>query len=315
LVCILVVFAYGISETKSVSTADFVESINSQSTTWKSGLTSQIGWTDSEIKSHLGYRINTTARELIKKQIPNLHKSRSSHPVFLLPSTFDARTKWPQCLHPIRNQGNCGSCWAFGATESLTDRFCISSNDSINVILSVQETTSCTDFGVEGCDGGDPISAFTYTSDEGLPLDSCVPYTSGNTGDTGTCRSTCVNSKQPYNPVYYSELMSLRWFLSVRDIQEDIYTNGPVEACFSVYADFMTYTSGVYIYTSGSYEGGHCIKLLGWGSLNGVDYWLAANSWGTDWGMDGYFMIQRGVDMCGIEDAVFSVLPDISGRK
>lgn len=61
-------------------------------------------------------------------------------------------------------------------------------------------------------------------------------------------------------------------------------TNGPVEAAFTVYSDFLSYKSGVYKHTSGDEEGGHAIKILGWGTENGVDYWLVANSWNTDWG-------------------------------
>lgn len=78
-------------------------------------------------------------------------------------------------------------------------------------------------------------------------------------------------------------------------------TNGPVEAAFSVYSDFMSYKSGVYKHTSGSLEGGHAIKILGWGVENGEDYWIVANSWSAAWGMDGFFYILKGVNECGIE--------------
>lgn len=62
-------------------------------------------------------------------------------------------------------------------------------------------------------------------------------------------------------------------------------TNGPVEASFTVYEDFLSYTGGVYNYTSGDALGGHAIKMLGWGVSNGTPYWLCANSWNQDWGM------------------------------
>lgn len=81
-------------------------------------------------------------------------------------------------------------------------------------------------------------------------------------------------------------------------------TYGPVEAAFSVYADFEAYKSGVYQHTTGSYLGGHAIKILGWGSENGTPYWIVANSWNDSWGMSGYFYILRGSDECGIEDSV-----------
>lgn len=81
----------------------------------------------------------------------------------------------------------------------------------------------------------------------------------------------------------------------------EIMTNGPVEAAFTVYSDFMSYKSGVYKHTSGTVEGGHAVKILGWGVENGEKYWLVANSWSTSWGMDGYFRILKGVNECGIE--------------
>jgi len=89
----------------------------------------------------------------------------------------------------------------------------------------------------------------------------------------------------------------------------EIYTNGPVEAAFDVYADFPTYKSGVYQHVTGDYLGGHAIKILGWGTENGTPYWLVANSWNADWGDQGFFKILRGSDECGIEDGVVAGLP------
>ncbi|RWR99274.1 putative cathepsin B-like cysteine protease form 1, partial [Dinothrombium tinctorium] len=70
----------------------------------------------------------------------------------------------------------------------------------------------------------------------------------------------------------------------VRNIQAEILKNGPVEADFEVYDDFLTYKSGVYQRHSDNLLGGHAIKILGWGTENGTPYWLVANSWNTDWG-------------------------------
>ena len=76
--------------------------------------------------------------------------------------------------------------------------------------------------------------------------------------------------------------------------------NGPVNGAFSVYQDFYNYKSGIYSYVSGTYVGGHAVRMIGWGQTNGVNYWLVANSWGTWWGNKGYFMIQMG--QLGIEN-------------
>jgi len=87
---------------------------------------------------------------------------------------------------------------------------------------------------------------------------------------------------------------------------QEVYTNGPVEVAFSVYQDFFAYNGGVYVHKSGSLAGGHAVKLIGWGVDAGQDYWLIANSWGTSWGLSGYFMILKGVNECGIESDVIA---------
>jgi len=86
-------------------------------------------------------------------------------------------------------------------------------------------------------------------------------------------------------------------------------TNGPVEAAFTVYADFLPYQSGVYQHVTGDELGGHAIKILGWGVESNTPYWLVANSWNTEWGAKGYFKILRGSDECGIEDYIVGGIP------
>lgn len=92
----------------------------------------------------------------------------------------------------------------------------------------------------------------------------------------------------------------------------EISTHGPIEAAFTVYEDFLQYKSGVYVHHTGSALGGHAIKILGYGSLNGVDYWLCANSWNETWGDQGYFMIKRGINECGIEGTNYAGLAKAS---
>ncbi|KIH45097.1 papain family cysteine protease [Ancylostoma duodenale] len=91
---------------------------------------------------------------------------------------------------------------------------------------------------------------------------------------------------------------------SVSAIQRDILKNGPVVAAFTVYEDFMHYRTGIYKYTYGDEQGGHAVKIIGWGSENGVPYWIIANSWNSDWGENGFFRMIRGEDDCGIEENV-----------
>jgi len=78
-----------------------------------------------------------------------------------LPTNFDPRQKWPSCIHGILDQEQCGSCWAFGAAESFSDRICIQTNGSVNVTLSPEDLVSC-DNACDGCGGGFANAAWDY---------------------------------------------------------------------------------------------------------------------------------------------------------
>jgi len=90
-------------------------------------------------------------------------------------------------IHPIRDQAKCGSCWAFGATEALSDRFAIASNGTIDVVLSPQDLVEC-DTTDTGCYGGYLNHAWKYLTDVGAVSDECLPYTAGN-GTVSQCPS------------------------------------------------------------------------------------------------------------------------------
>lgn len=225
------------------------------------------------------------------------------------PENFDARTAWPGQVHEIRDQQSCGSCWAFGASEALSDRFAIASKGKINVVLSPEDMVSC-DTNNYGCNGGYMDLSWEYLEHNGIVTDSCFPYTAGS-GYAPKCASECVDKNEKFSK-FKCASGSIRQSKGVAQIKSEIFTNGPVEAAFTVYNDFFNYKSGIYHHTTGGIAGGHAIKLVGYGVENGVSYWLAANSWGKGWGEAGYFKIQQGD--CGIENQVFSCTPDLAGH-
>jgi cathepsin B len=220
-----------------------------------------------------------------------------------LPAAFNSSSKWGSCIHPVRNQGQCGSCWAFGATEVLGDRTCIAGAPSVGV-LSPQDLVSC-DTEEDGCQGGNLDTTWAYLASTGVVTEECFPYESSS-GVAPACRKSCVSSSVPF----LRHKASSHYQLSgVNSIQQDIMSYGPVEAGFAVYQDFLSYQSGVYVCpTNGTALGGHAIKIVGWGSGStpAEDHWVVQNSWGQGWGLDGFFWIQRGTDTCGIEDNVFA---------
>lgn len=95
-------------------------------------------------------------------------------------------------------------------------------------------------------------------------------------------------------------------------MMKELVENGPFEIAISVYEDFLTYKSGVYFQQTGSFLGGHAIRILGYGEEDGVKYWLCANSWNEEWGDQGYIKIRRGTDECGIESEGVGGLVDAS---
>lgn len=228
-----------------------------------------------------------------------------------LPTNFDSRDKFTGCVHTIRNQQHCGSCWAFGSSEALSDRFCIASQGKIDVILSPQDMVSCDDSDY-GCQGGYLDHAWNYLENYGIVSDKCFPYTSGD-GTAPQCLSgdSCADSSVEFAKYKCAE-GSVVVGSTPREIKEEIFKNGPMETAFTVYEDFMNYKGGVYHYTSGKLLGGHAIKVLGWGhdEASGLDYWLCANSWDTTWGEKGFFRIKQGE--LGIDDGAYACQPDVS---
>ncbi|KAL9239184.1 hypothetical protein vseg_013527 [Gypsophila vaccaria] len=292
-----------------------IDSINANPNAgWKAGINHRFSnFTLGQFKRILGARPTPKSERAF---IPIV-----SHPKTLnLPKEYDARKAWPQCstIGKILDQGHCGSCWAFGAVESLSDRFCI--HFGMNVSLSVNDLLACCGIWCgSGCNGGTPIFAWRHLKHFGAVTNECDPYFD-DTGcshpgcepayRTPKCVRKCVNGNQLWKESKHYAESAYKVKSDPQDIMAEVYKNGPVEVAFSVYEDFAHYKSGVYKHVTGGYLGGHAVKLIGWGtSAEGEDYWLLANQWNRSWGDDGYFKIKRGTNECGIESDVVAGLP------
>lgn len=256
-----------------------------------------------------------------------------------IPESFDSRTKWPRCqqIRTIRDQSSCGSCWAFGAVEAMSDRICIASGGKVQVSLSADDLLSCCSSCGFGCNGGEPLAAWQYWVSDGIVTGSnftmkqgCKPYPfppcehhsnrthykpcSHDLYPTPKCEKQCVStySAETYDDDKYFGQKAYGVEDNVQSIQKEIMSHGPVEVAFEVYEDFLMYAGGVYVHKGGKLGGGHAVKMIGWGMEGNVPYWLVANSWNTDWGEDGFFRILRGVDECGIESGVVGGIPKLN---
>ncbi|VVC34016.1 Cysteine peptidase, cysteine active site,Peptidase C1A, papain C-terminal,Cysteine peptidase [Cinara cedri] len=250
-----------------------------------------------------------------------------------LPESYDVTLNWPMCesVISIRDQSHCGSCWALATASSFGDRLCIATNTTINKVLSGEYINSCCKGG--GCNGGHPEKAWKFIKKNGICTggeydsnEGCQPYSippcpritnndcSVKNGATPRCSKTqCTNTN--YEIPLSSDLYYATKVYSVRPktevIMNEIYTNGPVVAAMKVYDDFLYYQGGIYQYVTGSLQGDHAVKLMGWGQDDGIDYWLVANTWGYLWGMNGMFKIRRGINECEIESRITGGLPKV----
>lgn len=293
-------------------TAHFVQEVNDVAWTWTAGENARFkGLTLGEVKTLMGALPET------KETKPDFRPAEEYDDV-KVPVAFDARTAWPECkmIGHIRDQATCGSCWAFGGVEAMSDRVCIASNGTAQVELSTEDMLSCCGFSCgSGCNGGYPSAAWRFFKKHGLTTEDKYPYAfppcehhinathykpCGPSKPTPKCDKAAIKGEKYHGKSVYSVMPSA--------IELEIMKHGPVEAAFTVYQDFLTYKSGVYQHMKGPELGGHAIKIFGWGEEGGHKYWLVANSWNEDWGDNGTFKILRGEDHCGIESGVVAGL-------
>lgn len=205
--------------------------------------------------------------------------------VSALPASVDWTTKG--AVTGVKDQGNCGSCWSFSATGALEGAYQIKYGSLIS--FSEQNLVSC-DTIDSACNGGLMDNAFSWTkSNGGLCTEAGYPYTSGSTGQKGTCTTTCTKNTavapKSYTDVAKNSDSALMTALVMQPVSIAIQANQPA---------FQLYKSGVLTGTCGT-NLDHGVLAVGYGTwTDGTDYYKVKNSWGTSWGMGGYILIQRG---------------------
>lgn len=208
-----------------------------------------------------------------------------------LPETKDWREDG--IVSPVKDQGHCGSCWTFSTTGSLEAAYTQATGKPVS--LSEQQLVDCaTAYNNFGCSGGLPSQAFEYIKyNGGLDTEEAYPYT----GVNGICHY------KPEN-VGVKVLDSVNITLGAEDeLKNAVGLVRPVSVAFQVINGFRMYKSGVYTSDhcgTSPMDVNHAVLAVGYGVENGVPYWLIKNSWGADWGDNGYFKMEMGKNMCGI---------------
>jgi C1A family cysteine protease len=216
---------------------------------------------------------------------------------------------------PIKNQGDCGSCWAFASTGALESYTLIHGTYDSTLNLSEQILVSCS--GVGSCNGGALDGAASFIQFTGLPTEKDDPYTATDS-NCSIATSGWANST---DKISIWEWINAGSIATDSLIKNAVYTYGPLVVAMNVYSDFYAYKSGVYTYTSGSYQGGHAVLVVGYAddaSSPGGGYFIVKNSWGTDWGEPfgtdpgGYFRIGYSELADQVQFASFAIAYDPS---
>ncbi|XP_071548230.1 dipeptidyl peptidase 1-like [Panulirus ornatus] len=230
--------------------------------------------------------------------------------VSLLPKSFDWRNvSGVNYVSPVRDQGNCGSCYAFASMANLESQVRIATRNQRQDVFSPQDVVSCSVLS-QGCMGGfDYLIAGRYAQDQGVVAEECNRY-------TGT-DSICYSS-QSCARTYVSEYVHVGGYYGACNEEamlEALVTTGPISTSFEVYDDFYYYQGGIYHHTGlrndfNPFEiTNHVVLVVGYGvdERTGEKFWTVKNSWGAVWGEDGFFRIRRGTDECSIESMAVQV--------
>lgn len=224
-------------------------------------------------------------------------KTFSSGSTTNVPASVDWRAKG--AVNPVRDQGQCGSCWAFATTSNAESVWAISKGQLLD--LSEEFLVDCASgqgYFNMGCNGGQPDSAFKYMINNGQCLETYYEYTAGITKKAGNCQ------KCPMAPVHYSGCYDV----TPKDQVALMMAVAKQPVVIAIQADtryFQSYSGGILDSVECGTQLDHAVAIVGYGQENGIDYWIVRNSWGETWGENGYARIKKtssknDIGICGV---------------
>ncbi|KAL2609161.1 hypothetical protein R1flu_027734 [Riccia fluitans] len=277
---------------------EYIDAHNKEESSYSLGLNRFADLTNEEYrKTFLGTRLDREKRALRRQQNPR--KSRYENVDLKdLPTSIDWREKG--AVSPVKNQASCGSCWAFSAIASVEGINAIKTGTLIS--LSEQELVDCDTSYNEGCNGGLMDYAFEFIiSNGGIDSDEDYPYK----GYDGRCDANKKNAHvvtiDSYEDVNFNDEDGLLKAAANQPISVAIEAAGK---------DFQLYSTGVFTGVCGT-DLDHGVAVVGYGTDNGKDYWIVRNSWGADWGENGYIRMVRGTGK-GQESGICGILTEPS---
>lgn len=287
----------------------FIQNINAKQNSWHANVYPE--YEQMTMIDHLrraGGRASSVVSRVGAKKSNFFAKLRDAG----MPAAWDWRdVSGINYVSPIRNQRNCGSCYAFASMAGLESRIRILTNNTQQPVYSPQDVVGCSLL-AQGCEGGFPfLIAGRYAQDVGVVLEECSPYE----GKDDVCHTnkSCLR----HYTAHYRYVGGYFGACNEEEMKIALVKGGPLIVGFEVYDDFIHYKGGIYHYT-GLYDRfnpleltNHAVLVVGYGAdeVTGEKFWIVKNSWGENWGEGGYFRILRGVDECGIESMAVEVVP------
>jgi hypothetical protein len=292
----LAVSAYALDRQPSNSEIERIDEIRRMiernGYTWQAGVTSVTHLSPEEFDRLLGLRLpmDFEARQARARRDGRLIEAVGG---MAFPPSFDWRTQGG--VTPVKNQGNCGSCWAFCATAAMESQVLIYSG--LEEDLSEQAVMSCNTEG-DGCNGGWMETAYDMWMSYGAVAEECMPY---HEVDTDPCVQESCDVSAMLDGYYYVGS-------NVADLKQALL-GGPVAVAMAVCGGFGAYTGGCYEDTCT--EINHGVTIVGWDDdmCGGEGAWIVKNSWGPDWGDNGYIYMKYGTCSVGYAAEALTFTP------
>nr|AKO90284.1 cathepsin O [Tigriopus japonicus] len=272
-----------------------IQQHNLSGKSWTESITQFADMTHEEFVSQ---RLNGYVN--MKKEGVSAAKTQQHIDISALPESVDWREKG--AVTDVKDQGSCGSCWAFASVESIESYVAI--NNGTLMELSAQQITSCTPNelqcgGTGGCQGSIPQLGWTFVQLFGLVSEADWPYQSGSNGATGDCNDSSDMNKAVTVRGY--ELLPRNDYNAILN---HLATVGPLAV--AVDASFWGFYGGG-VFDGCPYDSNiainHAVQMVGYGTdPDEGDYWIVRNSWGPSWGEDGYIRLKReSTPQCGTD--------------